>query len=194
MNSVRRADRVCRVRHDSMKKPRRSGAVPCGGSPQSREGKPADHYHSWLSSGDFAEKAPPEGAGPSWSRRLDGACRREANHQRQAALLNAAARIIGCTAREGRVPNKSPARGTGLSGCALHTGSPSCDARQTHRTQSQRSVAQRRGDFAAVDKITPHVAARATLPPKQTQIPHWAPIPLAKGSCLAQHTKKPRQG
>ena len=58
------------------KKPRRSGAKFLAGVCPSRgKANPPIHYHSWLRSGDFAEKAPPEaekappeGAGPSWSR------------------------------------------------------------------------------------------------------------------------------
>ena len=62
-----------------MKKPRRSGAKFLAGVCPSRgKANPPIHYHSWLRSGDFAEKAPPEGAGPSWSRLSDEGCRRAA--------------------------------------------------------------------------------------------------------------------
>ena len=103
---------VAKIRQDSMKKPRRSGAKFLAGACPSRgKANPPIHYHSWLSSGDFAEKAPPEGAGPSWSRLSDEGCRREANRQRQATTPTPLP-TIGCTPR-GRVPKKSPA-GAGL--------------------------------------------------------------------------------
>ena len=61
------------------KKPRRSGAKFLARVCPSRvKANPPIHYHSWLRSGDFAEKAPPEGAGPSWSRLSHEGCRREA--------------------------------------------------------------------------------------------------------------------
>ena len=101
------------ARRTRMKKPRRSGAKFLAGVCPSRgKANPPIHYHSWLRSGDFAEKAPPEaekappeGAGPAAER---------PNRQRQAHLPNAQPHRWLHIAQGETLARKSPAE-AGLS-------------------------------------------------------------------------------
>ena len=113
----------CTARGRSQKKPRRSGAKFLAGVCPSRgKANPPIHYHSWLRSGDFverappeAEKAPPEGAGPSWSRLSDEGCRRVAKSSAASPLPQRPA-ASSVARREGDACMKKPRRGAGLGG------------------------------------------------------------------------------